>query len=113
MIVTIVVVVVVVLLPLGLTLAAASVRVLREYERGVVFRLGRLLDQKGPGVVLLVPVVDRMVRVSLRTVTQQIPPQDVITSDRAGPRHRRHLLPSRRSEQIRRRGRTFSPPRRR
>src|SRR6266576_2409479 len=81
MIVTIVVVVVVVLLLLGLTLAAASVRVLREYERGVVFRLGRLLDQKGPGVVLLVPVVDRMVRVSLRTVTQQIPAQEVITRD--------------------------------
>jgi regulator of protease activity HflC (stomatin/prohibitin superfamily) len=81
MIVTIVVVVVVVLLLLGLTLAAASVRVLREYERGVVFRLGRLLDQKGPGVVLLIPVVDRMVRVSLRTVTQQIPPQEVITRD--------------------------------
>jgi regulator of protease activity HflC (stomatin/prohibitin superfamily) len=81
MIVTIVVVVVVVLLLLGLTLAGASVRVLREYERGVVFRLGRLLDQKGPGVVLLVPWVDRMVRVSLRTVTQQIPPQEVITRD--------------------------------
>jgi regulator of protease activity HflC (stomatin/prohibitin superfamily) len=81
MIVTIVVVVVVVLVLLGLVLAAASVRVLREYERGVVFRLGRLLDQKGPGVVLLVPVVDRMVRVSLRTVTQQIPPQEVITRD--------------------------------
>jgi regulator of protease activity HflC (stomatin/prohibitin superfamily) len=81
MIVTIVVVVVVVLLLLGLTLAGASVRVLREYERGVVFRLGRLLDQKGPGVVLLIPVVDRMVRVSLRTVTQQIPPQEVITRD--------------------------------
>jgi regulator of protease activity HflC (stomatin/prohibitin superfamily) len=81
MIVTIVVVVVVVLLLLGLTLAVASVRILREYERGVVFRLGRLLNQKGPGVVLLVPWVDRMVRVSLRTVTQQIPPQEVITRD--------------------------------
>jgi regulator of protease activity HflC (stomatin/prohibitin superfamily) len=81
MIVTIVVVVVVVLLLLGTTLAGASVRILREYERGVVFRLGRLLDQKGPGVVLLVPWVDRMVRVSLRTVTQQIPPQEVITRD--------------------------------
>jgi regulator of protease activity HflC (stomatin/prohibitin superfamily) len=81
MIVTIVVVVVVVLLLLGLTLAGASVRILREYERGVVFRLGRLLDQKGPGVVLLVPWIDRMVRVSLRTVTQQIPPQEVITRD--------------------------------
>src|SRR6266513_4343535 len=70
-----------VILLLGLTLAATSVRVLREYERGVVFRLGRLLDQKGPGVVLLVPLADRMVRVSLRTVTQQIPAQEVITRD--------------------------------
>jgi regulator of protease activity HflC (stomatin/prohibitin superfamily) len=81
MIVSILIVVLVVLLLLGSALVAASVRVLREYERGVVFRLGRLLDQRGPGVVLLVPFVDRMVRVSLRTVTQQIPPQDVITRD--------------------------------
>jgi regulator of protease activity HflC (stomatin/prohibitin superfamily) len=81
MIVTILLVVLSVLLLLGLTLAATSVRVLREYERGVVFRLGRLLDQKGPGVVLLLPFADRMVRVSLRTVTQQIPPQEVITRD--------------------------------
>jgi regulator of protease activity HflC (stomatin/prohibitin superfamily) len=65
----------------ALVLAAASVRILREYERGVVFRLGRVIDQKGPGLVLLVPVVDRMVRVSLRTVTLRIPPQDVITRD--------------------------------
>jgi regulator of protease activity HflC (stomatin/prohibitin superfamily) len=81
MIVTVIVVVLVVLLLGGLILAAASVRVLREYERGVVFRLGRLLDQRGPGVVFLAPFVDRMVRVSLRTVTQQIPPQEVITRD--------------------------------
>jgi regulator of protease activity HflC (stomatin/prohibitin superfamily) len=81
MIVTIVIVVLVVFLLLGLILASASVRILREYERGVVFRLGRLLDQKGPGVVLLIPFVDRLVRVSLRTVTQQIPPQEVITRD--------------------------------
>jgi regulator of protease activity HflC (stomatin/prohibitin superfamily) len=81
MIVTTIIVVLVVLLLGGLVLAAASVRVLREYERGVVFRLGRLLDQRGPGVVLLAPFVDRMVRVSLRTVTQQIPPQEVITRD--------------------------------
>jgi len=66
---------------LGLIAASASVRVLREYERGVVFRLGRLTDQKGPGVILLIPFVDRLVRVSLRTVTQQIPPQEVITRD--------------------------------
>jgi len=65
----------------ALVLAAASVRVLREYERGVVFRLGRVIDQKGPGLVLLIPGVDRMVRVSLRTVTLRIPPQEVITRD--------------------------------
>jgi regulator of protease activity HflC (stomatin/prohibitin superfamily) len=80
-IVTIVLVVVVVLLVLGLTLATASVRVLREYERGVVFRLGRLSELKGPGVVLLLPFVDRLVRVSLRTVSLQVPPQEVITRD--------------------------------
>jgi regulator of protease activity HflC (stomatin/prohibitin superfamily) len=64
-----------------LALAAASVRVLREYERAVVFRLGRVIDQKGPGLILLIPAVDRMVRVSLRTVTLRIPPQEVITRD--------------------------------
>jgi regulator of protease activity HflC (stomatin/prohibitin superfamily) len=62
-------------------LAGASVRVLREYERGVVFRLGRVIDLKGPGVALLVPGADRMVRVSLRTVTLRIPHQEVITRD--------------------------------
>jgi regulator of protease activity HflC (stomatin/prohibitin superfamily) len=62
-------------------LAGASVRVLREYERAVVFRFGRLIGQKGPGIVLLLPVADRMVRVSLRTITHTIPPQDVITRD--------------------------------
>ena len=54
---------------------------LREYERAVVFRLGRLVGQRGPGLVLLVPGIDRMVRVSLRTVTLNIPPQNVITRD--------------------------------
>jgi regulator of protease activity HflC (stomatin/prohibitin superfamily) len=81
MIVTVLLIAIAALLLLGLILAAASVRILREYERAVVFRLGRLLDQKGPGVVLLIPFIDRMVRVSLRTVTQQISPQDVITRD--------------------------------
>ena len=61
--------------------AAASIRILREYERAVVFRLGRLLAVKGPGLVLLIPAVDRMVRVDLRTVTLDIPPQSVITRD--------------------------------
>jgi regulator of protease activity HflC (stomatin/prohibitin superfamily) len=70
-----------VLVVAGVSLAAASVRVLREYERGVVFRFGRLVAQKGPGLVLLVPIADRMVRVTLRTITHTIPPQDVITRD--------------------------------
>jgi regulator of protease activity HflC (stomatin/prohibitin superfamily) len=59
----------------------SSIRVLREYERGVIFRLGRLIAQKGPGLILLIPVIDRMVRVDLRTVTLNIPPQEVITRD--------------------------------
>src|SRR6201746_2049266 len=58
-----------------------SVRVLREYERGVIFRLGRLIAQKGPGLILLIPFIDRMVKVDLRTVTLNIPPQEVITRD--------------------------------
>ena len=60
---------------------ASSIRVLREYERGVIFRLGRLIAQKGPGLILLIPIIDRMVRVDLRTVTLNIPPQEVITRD--------------------------------
>src|SRR6186713_603669 len=70
-----------ILIATAVALAAASVRVLREYERGVVFRLGRVINQKGPGLILLIPAVDRMVRVSLRTVTLRIPPQEVITRD--------------------------------
>ncbi len=73
--------VIVVLLAIGVALAGASVRVLREYERGVIFRLGRVIEKKGPGLILLTPAVDRMVRVSLRTVTLNVPPQDVITRD--------------------------------
>jgi regulator of protease activity HflC (stomatin/prohibitin superfamily) len=65
----------------ALVIAAASVRVLREYERGVVFRLGRVTRPRGPGLIFLLPAVDRMVRVSLRTVTLQISAQEVITRD--------------------------------
>ena len=65
----------------ALAAAAASVRVLREYERGVVFRLGRLMEQRGPGLVLLVPTIDRMVKVGLRTVTLTVPAQEIITRD--------------------------------
>jgi regulator of protease activity HflC (stomatin/prohibitin superfamily) len=65
----------------ALIAVGASVRILREYERGVIFRLGRLIAQKGPGLILLIPLVDRMVKVDLRTVTLNIPPQEVITRD--------------------------------
>jgi regulator of protease activity HflC (stomatin/prohibitin superfamily) len=57
------------------------IRVLREYERGVVFRLGRLIGAKGPGLILLIPVIDRMVRISLRTIVMDVPGQDIITKD--------------------------------
>ena len=60
---------------------ANAIRILREYDRGMIFRLGRLIGVKGPGVILLIPLVDRMVRVSLRTVVMDVQPQDVITKD--------------------------------
>src|SRR5512145_2691144 len=66
---------------LGLLLLSNAIKVLREYERAVVFRLGRLMGVRGPGIVFLIPIVDRMVKVSLRTVTMDVPPQDVITRD--------------------------------
>ncbi|TDI94686.1 MAG: slipin family protein [Caldithrix sp.] len=62
-------------------LLASAIRVLREYERGVVFRLGRLIGSKGPGLIILIPLIDRMVKVSLRTIAMDIPSQDVITKD--------------------------------
>ncbi|MBI3593095.1 MAG: slipin family protein, partial [Nitrospirae bacterium] len=55
--------------------------ILKEYERGVVFRLGRIIDLKGPGLVLIWPIIDKLVRVSLRTITMDVPPQDIITRD--------------------------------
>ncbi len=58
-----------------------AIKILSEYERGVIFRLGRLINTKGPGLILLIPLVDRMVKVSLRTVVLDVPPQDVITKD--------------------------------
>ncbi len=60
---------------------AAAIRVLNEYERGVIFRLGRIIDTKGPGLIILIPVIDRMVKVDLRIITMDVPPQDVITRD--------------------------------
>jgi regulator of protease activity HflC (stomatin/prohibitin superfamily) len=60
---------------------SAAIKILNEYERGVIFRLGRVINMKGPGLIILIPVVDRMVRVDMRTITMDVPPQDVITRD--------------------------------
>jgi regulator of protease activity HflC (stomatin/prohibitin superfamily) len=62
-------------------LIASAIRILREYERGVIFRLGRLVGAKGPGLIILIPFIDKMVKTSLRTVVMDVPPQDVITKD--------------------------------
>ncbi|MGZ3590754.1 MAG: SPFH domain-containing protein, partial [Thermodesulfobacteriota bacterium] len=62
-------------------IASASIKILREYERGVIFRLGRLIGAKGPGIIFIIPGVDKLLRISLRTVALEIPPQDVITRD--------------------------------
>lgn len=64
-----------------LFLIMSAIRIFREYERGVIFRLGRLVGTKGPGIVLIIPIIDKVVRVSLRTVAMDVPPQDVITKD--------------------------------
>jgi regulator of protease activity HflC (stomatin/prohibitin superfamily) len=61
--------------------AASAVKILREYERGVIFRLGRLIGAKGPGIIFIIPGIDKLLRISLRLVTLDIPPQDVITRD--------------------------------
>ena len=66
---------------IGIIILMSAIKVLREYERAVVFRLGRLVGVRGPGLVILIPIVDKMMKVSLRTVTMDVPPQDVITKD--------------------------------
>ena len=66
---------------LGLIILANAIRIVREYERLVVFRLGRLVGERGPGLVLLIPIIDRAVKVGLRIVTLDVPPQDIITKD--------------------------------
>ncbi len=65
----------------ALFILSSAIKILREYERGVIFRLGRLIDTKGPGIIFLIPIVDRMVKISLRTVVMDVPPQDIITKD--------------------------------
>ncbi|MGD8531635.1 MAG: slipin family protein [Syntrophobacterales bacterium] len=69
------------ILILAILFLASAIRILKEYERGVIFRLGRVIGAKGPGLIILIPVVDRMVKVSLRLVAMDVPPQDVITRD--------------------------------
>jgi regulator of protease activity HflC (stomatin/prohibitin superfamily) len=71
----------IILILVVLVLLAKSIYVLREYERGVMFRLGRLVGVRGPGLILIIPFIDRLVRVSLRIVAMDVPPQDVITKD--------------------------------
>jgi regulator of protease activity HflC (stomatin/prohibitin superfamily) len=60
---------------------SSAIKILREYERGVVFRLGRLIPVKGPGLVIIWPIIDKLVKVSLRTITMDVPSQDIITKD--------------------------------
>ncbi|MBM4169507.1 MAG: slipin family protein [Ignavibacteria bacterium] len=71
----------VIIIVFAVIVLANAIRVLREYERGVVFRLGRLVGVKGPGLIILIPLIDKMVKVSLRTVVMDVPPQDIITKD--------------------------------
>jgi regulator of protease activity HflC (stomatin/prohibitin superfamily) len=71
----------VIIVVLLLILLPSTVKIVQEYERGVIFRLGRLTGAKGPGLFLIIPFVDRMVRMDLRVVTMDVPPQDVITKD--------------------------------
>jgi len=62
-------------------LLISAIKILKEYERGVIFRFGRLREAKGPGLILIIPFVDKMIKVDLRTVTMDVPPQDIITHD--------------------------------
>ncbi|MGW8301545.1 MAG: SPFH domain-containing protein, partial [Desulfobacterales bacterium] len=71
----------VVILVLVIFFLSAAIRILNEYERGVIFRLGRVIAAKGPGLIILIPIVDKMIKVSLRLVAMDVDPQDVITRD--------------------------------
>jgi regulator of protease activity HflC (stomatin/prohibitin superfamily) len=66
---------------IAIYILGSAIRILKEYERGVVFRLGRMVGVRGPGLILLIPIIEKMVKVSLRTVVMDVPPQDVITQD--------------------------------
>jgi len=72
---------IIVIVGLVLIFLASAIKIVREYERGVIFRLGRLIGAKGPGLFFIIPIVDKMVKVDLRTITLDVPPQEVITKD--------------------------------
>ncbi len=72
---------VIVIVAIAVLFIISAIRVLNEYERGVIFRLGRFYQTKGPGLIIVLPVIDRMVRISLRLVTMDVPAQDIITKD--------------------------------
>src|SRR5512135_1017058 len=74
-------IILIVVILLVLILVPSAIKIVQEYERGVIFRLGRLTGAKGPGLFVIIPIVDRMVKVDLRVVTLDVPPQDVITKD--------------------------------
>jgi regulator of protease activity HflC (stomatin/prohibitin superfamily) len=78
---TITLVILILLVVMGLVLIVASIRIVQEYERGVIFRLGRVMGAKGPGLFFIIPIIDRMIKVDLRTVTLDVPSQEAITSD--------------------------------
>ncbi len=71
----------IVIIVLVIMFLASAIRVLNEYERAVVFRLGRIRDVKGPGLIIIIPIIDKVVKVDMRTITMDVPPQDVITKD--------------------------------
>ena len=72
---------IIVLVVLAFMFLASAIRILNEYEKGVIFRLGRVIATKGPGLIILIPMVDKMVKVDMRTIAMDVPPQDVITKD--------------------------------
>ena len=72
---------VIVVVVLVILFLSSAIRIINEYQRAVIFRLGRIIDTKGPGIIILIPIVDRMVRIDMRTITMEVPPQDVITRD--------------------------------
>jgi regulator of protease activity HflC (stomatin/prohibitin superfamily) len=72
---------IIILIGLAVAVLFSMIKILNEYERGVIFRLGRIIDTKGPGLIILIPLIDKMIKVSLRTVTMDVPSQDVITRD--------------------------------